>query len=88
MINFRKTVAINYNHTSDTTKKSQTRNHVINVTGITDMVRAAAPENQQSAYAETKAQISFAVTAKLISAFVFASQSMMPLFSKSKISSF
>ena len=29
-------------------------------------------ENQQSAYAKTKAQISFAVTAKLISAFVFA----------------
>ena len=29
-------------------------------------------KNQQSAYAKTKAQISFAVTAKLISAFVFA----------------
>ena len=31
-------------------------------------------ENQQSAYAKTKAQISFAVTAKLISTFVFATQ--------------
>ena len=31
-------------------------------------------ENQQSAYAKPKAQISFAVTAKLISAFVFATQ--------------
>ena len=29
-------------------------------------------ENQRLAYAKTKAQISFAVTAKLISAFVFA----------------
>ena len=29
-------------------------------------------ENQQSAYAKTKTQISFAVTGKLISAFVFA----------------
>ena len=40
-------------------------------------VWAAAPENQQSAYAKTKAQISFTitmftVTVKLISAFVFA----------------
>ena len=35
---------------------------------------AALWENQQSAYAKTKAQISFAVTAKLISAFVFASR--------------
>ena len=34
---------------------------------------AASWENQQSAYAKTKTQISFAVTAKLISAFVFAS---------------
>ena len=31
-------------------------------------------KNQQSAYAKTKTQISFAVTAKLISAFVFATQ--------------
>ena len=35
-------------------------------------VSNAARENQHSAYAKTKAQISFAVTAKLISAFVFA----------------
>ena len=36
-------------------------------------IKWAAPwENQKSAYAKTKAQISFAVTAKLISAFVFA----------------
>ena len=33
---------------------------------------AASWENQQSAYAKTKTQSSFAVTAKLISAFVFA----------------
>ena len=32
---------------------------------------AASWENQQSAYAKTKTQFSFAVTAKLISAFVF-----------------
>ena len=31
-------------------------------------------KNQQSAYAKTEAQISFAVTAKMISAFVFATQ--------------
>ena len=36
------------------------------------IIRATSWENQQSAYAKTKAQISFAVTAKLISAFVFA----------------
>ena len=35
---------------------------------------AASWENQQSAYAKTKTQISFAVTAKLISAFVFATR--------------
>ena len=35
---------------------------------------AATWENQQSAYAKTKAQISFTVTAKLISAFVFATR--------------
>ena len=41
--------------------------------GVRD--KCAAPwENQQSAYAETKTQISFAVTAKLISAFVFATR--------------
>ena len=33
---------------------------------------AASWENQQSAYVKTKMQMSFAVTAKLISAFVFA----------------
>ena len=37
-------------------------------------------ENQQSAYAKTKAQISFAVTAKLISAFVFATRIVQFLF--------
>ena len=37
-------------------------------------------ENQQSAYAKTKTQISFAVTAKLISAFVFATQIVQFLF--------
>ena len=31
-------------------------------------------KNQQSAYAKTKAQISFAVTAKLINAFVLATR--------------
>ena len=36
--------------------------------------KAASWENQQSAKAKTKAQISFAVTAKLISAFVFATR--------------
>ena len=35
---------------------------------------AATWKNQQSALAKTKAQISFAVTAKLISAFVFATR--------------
>ena len=39
--------------------------------GITS-IRAAAQENKQSAYAKTKTQISCAVTAQLISAFVFA----------------
>ena len=37
-------------------------------------------ENQQSAYAKTKAQISFAVTVKLISAFVFATRIVQFLF--------
>ena len=37
-------------------------------------------ENQQSALAKTKAQISFAVTAKLISAFVFATRIVQFLF--------
>ena len=42
---------------------------------------AASWENQQFAYAKTKAQISFAVTAKLISAFVFATRIVQFLFS-------
>ena len=37
-----------------------------------DVKSAASQENRIFAYAKTKAQISFAVTAKLISAFVFA----------------
>ena len=37
-------------------------------------------ENQQFAYAKTKAQISFAVTAKLISAFVFATRVVQSLY--------
>ena len=41
---------------------------------------AASWENQQSAYAKTKTQISFAVTAKLISAFVFATRIVQFLF--------
>ena len=36
--------------------------------------------NQQSAYAKTKTQISFAVAAKLISAFVFATRIVQFLF--------
>ena len=43
-------------------------------------IRAAALENQQSAYAITKAQISCAVTAQLNSAIVFATQIVEPLF--------
>ena len=43
-------------------------------------IRAAPWENQQSAYAKTKTQISFAVTAKLISAFVFATRIVQFLF--------
>ena len=42
--------------------------------------RATPWENQQSAYAKTKAQISFAVTAKLISAFIFATRIVQFLF--------
>ena len=41
---------------------------------------ASSWENQQSAYAKPKAQISFAVTAKLISAFVFATRIVQFLF--------
>ena len=42
--------------------------------GKNTIMSAAAWKNQQSAKAKTKAQISFAVTAKLISAFVFPTQ--------------
>ena len=38
-------------------------------------------KNRLFAYAKTKTQISFAVTAKLISAFVFATGTDLPLFS-------
>ena len=37
-------------------------------------------ENQKSAYAKAKAQISFAVTAKLISAYVFATRIVQYLY--------
>ena len=37
-------------------------------------------ENQQFAYVKTKAHISFAVTSKLISAFVFATQKVQSLY--------
>ena len=40
---------------------------------------AAAPEKQQFAYAKTKTQMSCAVTAQLISAFVFATQIVLAL---------
>ena len=43
-------------------------------------IRVASRENRLFAYAKTKAQISFAVTAKLISAFVFATQIVQSLF--------
>ena len=43
-------------------------------------IQAAASENQQLAYAIPKAQISCAVTAQLISAFVFAEQIVQSLF--------
>ena len=43
---------------------------------VVSLVRDERPhqKTKQSAYSKTKAQISFAVTAKLISAFVFATQ--------------
>ena len=44
------------------------------VLGNDFLILAASWENQQTAYAKTKTQISFAVTAKLISAFVFATR--------------
>ena len=45
---------------------------IVIFTAIELRIWAASWENQRSAYAKTKTQISFAVTAKLISAFVFA----------------
>ena len=42
--------------------------------------QAAAPENQQFAYTKTKTQISCAVTAQLISAFVFVTGIIQSLF--------
>ena len=42
--------------------------------------RASSRENQHFEYAKTKAQISFAVTAKLISAFIFAARIVQLLF--------
>ena len=47
--------------------------HSIGVKGLV-MYSSGSWENQQSAQAKTKAQISFAVTANLISAFVFATR--------------
>ena len=48
---------------------------------IVSIIILAAPwENQHSAYAKTRAQISFAVTAKLISSFVFATRIVKFLF--------
>ena len=44
------------------------------------MISAASLENRLFAYAKTKAQISFAVTAKQISAFVFATLIVQSLF--------
>ena len=44
------------------------------------IIWAASWENGNIAYAKTKAQISFAVTAKLISAFVFATRIVQFLF--------
>ena len=43
-------------------------------------IYAASWENQQFAYAKTKTQISLAVTAKLISAFVFATRIVQSLY--------
>ena len=63
-------------------KKSQTFPTIIDHDnrGNIKSIWAASWESQQSAYAKPKAQISFAVTAKLISAFVFATQIVQSLF--------
>ena len=54
---------------------------------LTNKIRASASESQQSAYAKTKTQISCAVTAQLIRAFVFRSiDSTMLHLTKSEIS--
>ena len=45
-----------------------------------DNIRTSSWENRFFAYAKTKTQISFAVTAKLISAFVFATRIVQSLF--------
>ena len=45
---------------------------IVEFIGSADIIWAATWENRIFAYAKTKTQISFAVTAKLISAFVFA----------------
>ena len=51
---------------------------------VKQVILAFAGENQQSAYAKTKMQISCAVTAQLISVFVFAViNSTIPLLGKS-----
>ena len=47
---------------------------------FSDVVCAASCENRIFAYAKTKTQISFAVTAKLISAFVFATRIVQSLY--------
>ena len=53
---------------------------IYNTKNGTELDNAASWENKQSAYAKTKTQISFAVTAKLISVFVFATRIVQFLF--------
>ena len=48
--------------------------------GVVQINEPRHEKNQQSAYAKTKTQISFAVTAKLISAFVFATWIVQSLY--------
>ena len=45
-----------------------------------EYIQATAPGNQQFAYAKTKTQVSYAVTAQLISAFVVATQTAQSFF--------
>ena len=62
--------------------------HLCGHLNVTDIILAASWENRIFAYAKTKAQISFAVLAKLISAFVFRySDNTIPLLLLAKISS-